>query len=57
VLSLFQGHYGYPFLNSRVLHSSPLEEAVHGDGDFDIALAAGRLRELVDRFEPYFAEY
>ncbi|MEN3360788.1 MAG: alpha-mannosidase [Mycobacteriales bacterium] len=57
VLSLFQGHYGYPFLNTRVLHTSPLEEAVDGDGDFDVAVAAARLRELVGRFEPVFAEH
>jgi alpha-mannosidase len=57
VLSLFQGHYGYPFLNKRVLHTSPLEEALDGDGDFDVAVAARRLRELIDRFEPVFAEH
>ncbi len=57
VLSLMQGHYGYPFLNTRVLHSSPLEEAADGDGDFDIDVAARRVRDLVDRFEPFYAEH
>lgn len=56
-LSLMQGHYGHPFLNSRVLHGSPLEESVDGDGDFDVDVAAPRLRDLVDRFEPFFAEH
>ncbi len=57
VLSLMQGHYGYPFLTSRILHSSPLEEAADGDGGFDLDLAARRIRDLVDRFEPFFAEH
>jgi alpha-mannosidase len=57
VLSLMQGHYGYPFLNTRVLHSSPLEENVDGDGGFDVDVAARRVRDLIDRFEPFFSEH
>lgn len=57
VISLFQGHYGYPFLNTRVLHVSPLEKADDGHGDFDIPVAAHRLRDVVDRFEPFFEEH
>ncbi|MEA5054838.1 MAG: hypothetical protein VB093_15490, partial [Propionicimonas sp.] len=56
VISLFQGHYGYPFLNARGLHVSPLEKADDGHGDFAVAVAAPRLKEVIDRFEPLFAE-
>lgn len=54
VLSLMQGHYGYPFLNSRELHSSPLEAAADGDGGFTIDGAAKRLRSLTEHFAPFF---
>lgn len=57
VLSLMQGHYGYPFLNTRKLHSSPLESDVEDNAGFDIATAAARLRDLTERFEPMYEEH
>jgi alpha-mannosidase len=57
VVSLFQGHYGYPFFNTRQLHVSPMEAAGDAKGGFSIAAAAPRLRRVVDQFEPFFAAH
>jgi alpha-mannosidase len=56
-ISLFQGHYGFPFFNTRQLHVSPLESAGQSTGGFAVAAAAPNLRRVVEEFEPFFAEH